>query len=411
MHKIKILVIHTTFRIGGGAERFLLNFLSLFPKNRYEIDLLLFDNFQDNAEMFDAIPKGTNILPYLWQFSYYSYELMNYFKENGQQEAARIRRVVHDRNKNPDFLNLSTGEQLLQNWELLKTICPKYSGYDYAVAFCNTLPLRILDCCVEASAKYVFIHGDFELQSKISDDLRTTILSEYEHYKNVDKIICVAEQNARGFSNIFPDLSKKITFLLNVSNADKIKKSSLLYVPPEYEKKGFNILTVARVNPQKNIELLLNSADILRNSGVVFRWFVLGHIGESEYANKCMEIHRSLNLAGFVEFLGEVNNPFPYYKNCSLFVITSNFEGRSLAVEEAMILACPIVSTNFAPIYDQITDKVNGRICEMTPHSMADVIEELYIDEGQRKRIGGANVGYTGDSARDKYLEFFPEIK
>jgi|GEM_PF-1701110 len=406
MKKIKMLVIHSSFYIGGGAERFLLNFLNIFTE-KYDIDLLLFDDLQDNAKMYDYIPKEINVLPPLWQFSHWSPALIKYLVSSGQKEAANIREFVHERNQDPEFRKLPNGERLISNWNLLKTLCPHYAGYDYAIAFTHTLPCRILDGNVQAKDKCLFVHNDFDLICSENEDLCTAILSEHRHYVNMDSIICVTEKNKASFAKIFPDLENKLSVLLNVSDTAFIKKSSMLYMPDEYDADEFNILTVARVDEQKNTELLLSAAAELKKRGMLFKWFILGHIGERDYAKKCLEMRRLMGLRENVVFLGETTNPYPYYKNCSLFVITSKWEGRSLAIEEAMILGCPIVSTNFTSVYDQITDGLNGKICEMNCERLSDAIEQLYHDNDLRNRLANANAGYTGDAERLKYLEFF----
>ena len=44
-----MLIVYSSFRISGGAERFLLNFLEILPSKKYQIDLVLFDYTQDEA--------------------------------------------------------------------------------------------------------------------------------------------------------------------------------------------------------------------------------------------------------------------------------------------------------------------------------------------------------------------------
>jgi len=410
MNKTSMLVIHPTFSIGGGAERFLLNFLRIMPEDEYSIDLLLFDNLQDSTKMFDAVPQHINILPFLWQFSRYSPELIQQLISNGQGEAARVREYIYNRSHDKEFNALPNGERLLANWELLRTICPNYDGYDYAVAFTHTLPVRILDCNVHARKKCLFIHNDFQLMCNECEDLRSSVFSEYQHYLNMDRIICGTEKSLLSFNEVFPCVSSKLMVLLNVSDEDHIRESSRAFVPEEYKNSYFNILTITRVHPQKDIELLLHTAYELKQRNILFKWFLLGNIGDSDYSRKCMELCQILKLDATVIFLGERENPFPYYSNCSLFVMTSRYEGRCIAIEEARILGCSIVSTNFSSIYDQITDGINGRICEMDSKNLASAIEELYHDSNLRNRLAAANSDYNGENEKTKYFQAFRQL-
>jgi glycosyltransferase involved in cell wall biosynthesis len=204
-----------------------------------------------------------------------------------------------------------------------------------------------------------------------------------------------------------PRLTQKVKVLANINNQEYINKMANAFYPDEYESSTFKILTVARINHQKDIEGLLEAAYGLKERGARFRWFVLGRDTGDEYSKSCHELKKNLGLNGDVIFLGERPNPFPYYKHCDLYAQTSFFEGRPLAVEEAMALKCPIVTTDYPPTYDQIKDGVNGRICPHDPSAIADVIYGLYCDRKELKRLGEANSGYRGDSDKEKYFEYF----
>jgi glycosyltransferase involved in cell wall biosynthesis len=52
--------------------------------------------------------------------------------------------------------------------------------------------------------------------------------------------------------------------------------------------------------------------------------------------------------------------------------MTSVFEGKSIALEEAKILKKPIVITNFSTASEQITDGKTGLIAEMNAQSVAE---------------------------------------
>ena len=60
------------------------------------------------------------------------------------------------------------------------------------------------------------------------------------------------------------------------------------------------------------------------------------------------------------EFIGARENPYAYMKNADVLVQTSRFEGKSVVLDEGKILCCPIVTTNYPTVYDQI-NKDEGR--------------------------------------------------
>ncbi|MFD2331503.1 glycosyltransferase [Cohnella sp. GCM10020058] len=385
----------------------MLNFLELFPADKYQIDLLLFNDDQDEAKMFDMIPAHINVLPFLKQFSRWSPELIEELNASGQNEAANVKNFVRERNHDEEFKKRSLGFRYEENWKLLKTVCPEYSGYDIAVAFTYMLPLKIVTEKVSAKNKFVFLHLDIKagIESKLQDE--SVFLHEKPYYEKIDGIVCIANQNAESFRNYFPDLADKVKVLININNKALMVKQAEEFFPIEYRKCDNNILTVARIHRQKGIELLIKSARKLKDSGTAFRWFILGRNYGDPYFAHCQNMIKNLELKEHVILLGERPNPFPYYKNCTLYVQTSVYEGRPLAIEEAMSMSCPVVTTDFSSAREQIEDDINGKICEFDDEKLAAVLLELLNNPQERKRLAHNNTQYDGTEGIDRYLEYF----
>ena len=75
--------------------------------------------------------------------------------------------------------------------------------------------------------------------------------------------------------------------------------------------------------------------------------------------------------------MGVKNNPYPYIKKCDIYVQPSIQEGFGLTVQEAKILAKPIVATDISAFREQITDGENGILTERDSESMAKAIAKL----------------------------------
>ena len=68
----------------------------------------------------------------------------------------------------------------------------------------------------------------------------------------------------------------------------------------------------------------------------------------------------------YITFLGLRANPYPYIRSCDLLVQPSRWEGKSVVLDEAKILAKPILATNYSTIKDQLKDK-KILLCKRTP--------------------------------------------
>ena len=102
-----------------------------------------------------------------------------------------------------------------------------------------------------------------------------------------------------------------------------LKKSTEFY-PKEFTRNVFNIVTVGRLTEQKGYDVSIKAARILKDKGIQFKWFA---IGEGKDRQKLESLIRKLNLNNNFFLLGRRDNPYPYIKNCDLYVQFSRHEG------------------------------------------------------------------------------------
>jgi glycosyltransferase involved in cell wall biosynthesis len=116
-------------------------------------------------------------------------------------------------------------------------------------------------------------------------------------------------------------------------------------------------------------------ARLLKEKGYVFRWYL---VGDGRLRFELENAIRSYGLENQVVLLGGKQNPYPYIKNCDLYVQPSFSEAYCLTLAEARILCRPIVTTNATGNGEQIRDGENGLIVEsMTAEALAEGIKTL----------------------------------
>ena len=79
----------------------------------------------------------------------------------------------------------------------------------------------------------------------------------------------------------------------------------------------------------------------------------------------------------YVIILGKKTNPYPYIKNCDLYVQPSRYEGKAVTVREAQMLCKPVVITKFATSSSQLSDGYDGIIVPMDNQGCADGIANV----------------------------------
>ena len=202
------------------------------------------------------------------------------------------------------------------------------------------------------------------------------------YYPKIDFIYTISDVCAQSLKIFFPDLVHKIRLMENITSPQLIQQMSNESISDV--KIGGDtkfLLSLGHVCKRKGSDLAIQAASILKNKGIDFKWFFLGK--ELEDFSSLVD---RLNLSDCIVFLGIRINPYPYLKRADLYIHPSQFEGKSIALDEAKILCKPIVVTNFSTVGDQFENRVNASICDMTPESLSNAIIELLENASLRRK-------------------------
>lgn len=162
------------------------------------------------------------------------------------------------------------------------------------------------------------------------------------------------------------------------------------------------LLYVGRASPHKNIDLLIKSLKILKESVPKAKLVV---VGRQDFAGYSMYLERlafSAGLGGDVIFTGFVSREdLPrYYAVCDVFVVASPWEGY--LIPEPLAMAKPMIAYNAPPHRETIRQGVNGLLVkELTPEAFAEAEYCLLVSNSM-----GKEMGKTGYSWAKKHLDY-----
>lgn len=139
---------------------------------------------------------------------------------------------------------------------------------------------------------------------------------------------------------------------------------------------GVRLLDVTRIDPNKGLDIAVRVCSMLKKQGVNFRWYILGN-DPLGYRKELERLIQQYDVADSFILLGFTNNPYPYMNDADIIVHFSRFEGRSVSIDEALALRKPILLTNYPTAKDQITNGVNGWICEFDENELCEKLIEL----------------------------------
>ena len=73
-------------------------------------------------------------------------------------------------------------------------------------------------------------------------------------------------------------------------------------------------------------------------------------------------------------------NPYPFIKNCDIYVVPSRTEGASIVMHEVKILEKPIITTSVASANLFVRDEVDGFIVSNNVEGILNGIKKLLDD-------------------------------
>ena len=270
--------------------------------------------------------------------------------------------------------------------------------YDIAVNFHMHSPFLVwyLSERVNAKRKITWIHNDFT--TTFYDVLKLKIYLDC-----CQQFYGVSKRLVDEFTSIIPAYKDKSQVMYNIVPIDSILRKAEEPAPEFEELSGefTKILSVGRLEAQKGYGITIEVCKLLKQAGCKFKWIVLGE-GTERAA-----LEKAANAAGVeqeLNFIGIRMNPYPYFKNCDIYVQTSLHEGYVTTVTEANIFERPIVCTDVSGAREQIEDGVNGYVTGFEPKDIADKIKLVL----ERKMINCENnVAYELKQSEKLSLKVF----
>lgn len=255
--------------------------------------------------------------------------------------------------------------------------------YDVAIAFSNNLYSNSGDLTL--GGDYQFVLNSVNARKKLAwihnDSAKCGIIRHIaiEIFRDFDGIIHVSRNNKILFDKIAPEYKEKSFVIYNMYDIIRIKQLSVEYANP-YENNGkIHLVTVCRLDEkQKKISRILEAVKILVADGYAnFDWKVVGDGGDR------LGYEQKLNdycLQNFIEFVGLKPNPYPYMKYADAFILTSLYEGLSMANVEAQILNTPALVTDYGAADEVVVSDINGIICENSVDGVVEMIKCILIE-------------------------------
>ncbi|MPQ42299.1 glycosyltransferase [Clostridium tarantellae] len=383
----------------GGVERSLISMLENFDYSNYDVDLML---YRHTGDFFKLLPNKPNLLNEVKEYSTFRKSISEVFKE-GKVLLGIARTLAKFNAKNIMKKNNFSEEghvQMQYMWKYSMSFLPKLEK-EYDVAISYLWPHYFIAEKVKAKKKIAWIHTDF---SKIETDIKLDL----EMWNNFNHIIAVSEECKKSFLIKYPTLHNKVKVMENITSPEFIKKMSNEKVEDNLSKdNSFKIVSVARLSHAKGIDNAVKALKILHDKNFKnIKWYVVGYGGDEAMIK---DLIKENNLEDRFILLGKKINPYPYMKDCDLYVQPSRYEGKAVTVTEAKILGKPVVITNYTTAKSQVKSGEDGYICDLSVEGIAKGIKTMYKYPELKELIANkcVNTDYGNKEELDKLYELF----
>lgn len=194
-----------------------------------------------------------------------------------------------------------------------------------------------------------------------------------------------------------------------------IDKSSIILNPLDttsfpqknnYEQKSF--VAVGKLWPQKNHLLLI---DAFYQFSQNHDGYTLKIFGEGPLREIITSRIEQLGLTGKVFLMGNQPDVIRKIVDEGVFILSSDYEGLSNALMEAMCVGMPCISTKCAGADEIITDGLNGILVDVgSKAQLVKAMEYVSLFPDEKKRIGTEALKYRAICASDTVIEEWQKV-
>lgn len=376
--KKKILVIGITMA-AAGSEKSFLSFAETIDYNRYEVDLLLAVR---EGDFLPLVPETIRIIDMgpmgeLFKISRKNAKniMMKRYLARNPFRALGLLPYINEMKKAPNDRERSFAANRM--WLHMMKKMPILSGeYDIALAYWGDRTMFYMVDKVRAKKKIAWLHFDY------AEPPREDAVYRY-YFSKCDKVITVSSEIERSLSAALPEIASRVVTVENRIDRKSIRRLALESADFEDDFDGLRLVTVGRICEQKGYDLALGAVARLVNEGYPIRWYVIG-AGEGDYYDALHSQITALGIEGAVRFLGIKQNPYPYMKAAYIYLQPSRHEGKPISVEEAKVLGCPILVTNYTSAHEQLDDGRLGMICEISEDDIYSGLKKMLDDNEMR---------------------------
>ena len=152
------------------------------------------------------------------------------------------------------------------------------------------------------------------------------------------------------------------------------------------DEKAKKIVNVGRLDVQKNQRLLIRAFARISEK---YPDYILQIYGEGKLREELQQLIEELGLTEKVFLMGNILDIHEKIRDAEMFVLSSDYEGFSNALLEALLMGIPCISTTCAGSTEIINDGENGLLVPINDiYALTEAMMKLIEDKELAKKLG-----------------------
>lgn len=387
---MKVLLVIDNLNTGGVATSFY-NFLSEMSTEA-EFDILVFN---ENSINIGKIPTNINIIT----------------TQKMLHVLGKTYKEIKSESKYLAFIQLilKVISRIVNGFWARKLLMPFIKGvgdYDLAIAYSQDDAWKnlskgcidfILSKC-DAKLKMTIIHCDYKRFGGYDS-------KQIKQYAGLDRIICVSESCRESFIECFPSLSNKTVVCENFINVEDIMQS--VANPVVYSPDTVNFVTVCRISREKGLRRTIEAFSKIEKKGFSnYKWIIVGDGADRRELEKLVEENE---LSEKIVLVGNKENPYPFIKNATFFLLTSENEAAPMVFGESAVLGVPIITTKTCSAVELVEKRNLGWVVENSQMGIETGIENALL--GRYSEFKAVNIENINDIPHRQFSELFKDAQ
>lgn len=224
-------------------------------------------------------------------------------------------------------------------------------------------------------------------------------------YPKADGVLCQSQSVADEISRSFGVKRDKIRVVANPVDIRLIQSEVAHASSPWGVSDKRHLIAAGRLVPQKGFDTLIRAFALLRRRIPDVDLTILG---DGPDFSTLTDLAKRLDVADDVHLKGFEKNPWAYFANADLFVLSSRWEGQPNAVLEALACGTPVVACEAAATLREIIQEgENGWLVPIADEKSLALAMEKGLEKSAEMKSKGEflPVKYRAENAVPAYEE------